>query len=681
MYSKIQKTILVLILTVAFAAFRNSKVQADTNSFITIVNPIRLSSYTKDPVASLNAEYLAIQKRNLPATWLLTYDVISKPDLSSVFAEMNDKQELGIFLEVTPDFSRSSNIQYNQTNSWHRATSLFLSGYSQEDRKKLIDTVFLKFKEKFGYYPKSIGAWWVDSYSLSYMKEKYGIIGVLGISDQYDLDGYQVWGTFWSTPYYPNKINAALSAQNSADKLDVVAFRWAPRDPINGYLSPTKRQASLYSTQDYGSVGLSADYFKKLVGLYLLQNQFNKFGQATIGLESDYSPDFYSGFYSTWLDYVQDFQKKGVNITSMNQFSDWYRSHFPDISPTHVIDTGDLLGKPERVFWVQNSRYRIGLLYNKEGYACKVIDFRVYPEDLEEPFYKSPNKQYNLSINLPFIIDSVIDKNNTWEFNTGRLASVKQVSDNLELIFKKGKIIFSENSIVITGIKVSKIIFESKQIDVRKNAYEIKLSPRQNFYVGRQGLEFKDYSLNIPFTIEYKIEKYKIPIAIAIVVFGIWMLYIFRIKKIHKRYLLFVVILGIIFFGLFLFIQTNKKYYISQTEADALSVLSRFPQGKVLVYDKDCLKCSFVTPFKPAAAAGKKGYIARYSNQPTVADFSFVTAYDSKTAGKILKDLNIKYVYLAKYESYTEYLPYPPEDIGLKKVYENANAEMFEVLK
>lgn len=671
-------TVLLGIIVCLFLGFANTtNAKVSSNSFITIVNPVRLSAYTKEPEVSIKAEYNEVQKRNLPATWLLTYDIIANPELASLFAEMNNRQELGVFLEVTQKFSESSNVKYNKTNSWHRATSLFLSGYSQQDRKKLIDTIFTKFKGKFGYYPKSVGAWWVDSYSLSYMKEKYQIIGVLGISDQYDLDGYQVWGTFWSTPFYPSKVNAALPAQNTQDKLDIVTFRWAPRDPLNGYLSPTRDQASLYSTQDYGRLSLGNDYFNKLLELYSTRSPLNQFGQVTVGLEADYSPDFYSGIYSTWLDYVEGLEQEGIIITSMNRFAEWYRSSFRELSPSQLIQTDDLLGLVKKVFWFQNTRYRIGLLYNKESYASEVIDLRVYPEDLEEPFYKAPNKQYNLSINLPYIVDSVIDKNNTWKFNVGKLRSVEQKSGNLELVFEKGKIIFSENSITASKIKIPKMILESKQLDVSDNNGVVKLSTGQNFYVDSAGLTFKDYSFNIPFTIEYKIEKYKISIAIAIAILGMEVLYVVRTKKIDKKYLLVIVMLGIAVVGLYFLIQANKKYYVSQIEADALSVLLRFPQGKVLVYDKDCLKCSFVTPLKPAAAAGRKGYVEKYSNQPTVADFTFVTAPNSKSANKILKDLNIKYVYLAKYEGYIEYLPYPPEDIGLKRIYENANAEIW----
>ena len=133
-----------------------SKVSAQDlgKSFITIVNPVRFSSYTKDPALSLRKEYEEVSDRNLPATWLLTYDAITNESLFNVISLMDNKQEFGIFLEVTENFSNASKVQYNKTNSWHHANALFLSGYKQEDRKKLIDKVFLEFKNKLGYYPK-----------------------------------------------------------------------------------------------------------------------------------------------------------------------------------------------------------------------------------------------------------------------------------------------------------------------------------------------------------------------------------------------------------------------------------------------------------------------------------------------------------------------------------------------
>ena len=99
----------------------------------------------------------------------------------------------------------------------------------------------------------------------------------------------------------------------------------------------------------------------------------------------------------------------------------------------------------------------------------------------------------------------------------------------------------------------------------------------------------------------------------------------------------------------------------------------------MLVYSRDCLKCDF-TNEKPAAAAGKKGYIAKYSKQPVFYDTKSQVADTSSEARQILKNEKIKFIYLPRYESYIEMLPYLPQDLGLRRIYENANAEIWEVL-
>src|SRR3989344_8201064 len=83
---------------------------AFAQEFLTIVNPVRISTYTKDPVLSLQAEYAQVDYRNLPATWLLTYDVLKNQRMVSAFSDFNKQQEFGIFLEVSADFADDSEI-------------------------------------------------------------------------------------------------------------------------------------------------------------------------------------------------------------------------------------------------------------------------------------------------------------------------------------------------------------------------------------------------------------------------------------------------------------------------------------------------------------------------------------------------------------------------------------------
>lgn len=665
----------ISFLCLSFLLFSGSisLVEANQTSYITIVNPVRISEYTKNPGESIKAEYLEIQKRNFPATWLLTYDVISNSELVSVFKTMDQKQEFGVFLEVTQNFSNAAKVAYNKTGSWHYANSLFLSGYTQEDRIKLIDISFKKFKEQFGYFPKSVGGWWVDSYSLSYMQKKYGIIGVLGVSDQYDLDGYKVWGTYWSTPYYPNKINSALPASSIKSKLDVVTFRWALRDPLNGYRSPNVfMQPSLYSIQDYSRIGESHDYFEKLVRVYTNNNLGNKFSHATIGLEADFSPDFYKGLYSVWLDSVIELGNEGVVVSSMQEFASFYRKTFNEISPSHLIVSDDLLGTNSIALWYQNPKYRIGLVYDRQTLDSEIVDFRIYPTNFIEPFYKQPNKQFSLSINLPFILDTVIDKKHRWRFNVGRIMQMS----NERVIFEKGEINFNDDNLSVSGINIPSFVISSKQLASVNVHGKIMLSPRSDYFVGKDGLFVREVSIDIPFVLESKIQRYRIFIAF----FTIASIFIFKLLFDKKRNVFKSLITGLsVFLAFYLLLQSQKYYYVSQTEVDALSVLARLPEGKVLVYDKDCLRCVFENE-KPAAAAGKKNYVGQISGHQTIANLSFILAENSHIAKQILAGNAIKYVYLTRYESYIEHLPYNSDELGLVKIYENGNSEIWEVL-
>lgn len=628
------------------------RIFAADKSFITIVNPQRISEYTKDYLGSFNAEVNEVELRNLSATWPITYDVLTKPDFVGALKNLNKDQELGIFLEITPMFAKDANVAYNKTDSWHRATSLFLSGYSQDDRKKLIDTVFSRFKQTFGYYPKSVGSWWTDAFSLSYMQKTYGITGTLSVSDQYDLDGYQVWGTWWSVPYYPNSINAAEPAQSKKNKLDIVTFRWAARDPLNGHTSPSKFTASMYSPQDYGTIGIDNSYFDHLIQTFAVRQLQNTFGHATVGLEGDMGEQAYASTFATQMETMKNMSLNNeVSILTMKEFSSWYQKSFPDLSPRHMILADDLIGvQNKKAIWMQTPFYRIGLTYDAVTQKIQVIDIRTYQENFIEPFFTSPNKQLSLSVNLPFLVDSVIEPNTIQTLNLGRL---KEVNKDLSLTFEKGTIRFQND----------KIIFPQKILYLR-SAFPIPPS----------GITYKDYSLTIPFAIKRRFpfppEYFLVPL---IIIAGI-------VIALLKKKGIILVVGSIILLGIAsILVFPDYKFYVSQTEIDGLQVLKRLPPGKVLVYDKNCLKCTFSSQYKPAAAAGKKSYVSIYSGKPTDMDLDFLLSKTSSEARKILQNNKIKYVYLAKYENYIESLPYLPQDLGLTRIYENANAEIWRV--
>ena len=128
------KKIILLLIIYNLFLFSPSKVLAqESEKYITIVNPVRISKYSKSPVDSLKNEYSVINKLELPATWLLTYDALNNKDGVEVIKEMDKFQEIGLFLEITPSFATDAGVEYHNSGSWHHANSVFLSGYTQQN--------------------------------------------------------------------------------------------------------------------------------------------------------------------------------------------------------------------------------------------------------------------------------------------------------------------------------------------------------------------------------------------------------------------------------------------------------------------------------------------------------------------------------------------------------------------
>lgn len=651
------------------------------NAFITLVNPVRISAYTKDLVESLASEYSEVSKRNLPATWLFTYDVLVNPEVSDFVKQMDQKQDLGIFLEVTPNFAKSASVAYNKTDSWHRSNSIFLSGYSQEDRKKLIGVVFEKFKANFGYYPKSVGAWWVDSFSLNWMKEKYNITSTLGCADQFYTDGYSLWGQYWSTPFYPSKNHAGMPARNIETKLDIVALQWAARDPFNGY---SGEHSSAYSTQDYHTLGLSDSYFEDLIKLYALKHK-NQFGQITVGLEGDFPAETYHGLYAKQLDIIQKISiQENITITNMKDFSEWYRQTFTDISPAQIIETKDLLGQDKTVVWYQSPAYRIGLIFDSESQEIKFIDWRIYQDNFQEPFYLTPNTQLNLYINTPSLIDQISDPQSIWKISTkgifssgGEAQKFSIYFDNVPfLTFEKDKLTFrADNLNLPSAIKKSALLKLNKFPDTTE------VSITEHWLTPPKGMTFRSLPPEVFYLLNsYNLSKPNTQKRLLVILFiALFSSMVIYKRKFYKKGTFRII--GMVFLtGSILILIFNLRIYsVSQAEMDALLHLKALESGKVIVYDQTCLKCTWHSPNMPAAFANIRIYVSQISQKLIVYNRSIFVAETRPLGKKQLDKLKAKYIYLVKYENYTETLPFSPGDYNVELIYENANAQIWRV--
>ena len=648
------------------------------DKFITIINPIRISEYSTNPLQSIKNQYTEVQARDLKATWLLTYDVLINQDIVEVVDSFDQQQELGLFLEITPQLTRNVGIVYPETDSWHRANVLFLSGYELRERKVLIDKLFKEYKDKFGKYPLSVGAWWIDAYSLNYMKSKYDIKAILVCADQFSTDGYQIWGQNWSLPYIPSRQHPAIPADGTENDSGVVAIQWAMRDPLNGYQTPSGMRASLYSTQDYFTLNLNDQYLKDLAEVYLYNSA--PISQLTLGLEGDFEPNTYKeGNYIKYLDLAKELQVSGVQVVKMSEYSKWYRSR-NYTNPIQIIQTKDILKSDKTVIWYQSSQYRVGMVYDFSTF--EILDLRFYDQAYLDPYTNQKNYYLDLEINLPSIIDSVSNSNEKIVIPRHVLST--QVNDSVLMINfdENQKIKFEKSRIVFTGLDNW---IESKIPDLTHKNDQFVLTNQTKQTDNTQS--FLSQQLNAKISSK---KIFAVAIIIALIV-GIGFLSLLM-KKVYLYYFSKILLI-ILTLSILVFILYNQPlfqtYSINLEEIAAIKKISNFHNAKVLVSSNKCVNCQLDSIYQPLFLTGQRSYISKLSNQnvyksdllPTTTNEKHIleAKYTRQQLYEYLSRSGANYIYLVKYGSYEEVLPYSPGDLGVEKIFNNAHVQIWRI--
>lgn len=315
------------------------------NRYAVLVNPVRGRDLWLDKTLKpIKDQYNLARKYAVPVTWLLQYDVLLDKELLSEIDNFYKNQEKGVFLEVSPAFAGQARVIYPHAVPWFNPRAVFLSGYPQSDRRRLIDKLFSEFKLKFGFYPKSVGAWWIDSYSLNYMKEEYGIKSAMIVADQKTTDNYGVWGQLWGMSFYPAKANVLVPANSLNNKLDIVMIQWAQRDPLLAYgEGPAISNFSLQAN-DYIRQGKDTRYFGDLTNVYL--DCKNPVGQITVGLETGIESVGYLNEYENQLKYLSGLSN--IDIVTMSQFADKFSQVFPKFPEQFIINHGWILKSDSR---------------------------------------------------------------------------------------------------------------------------------------------------------------------------------------------------------------------------------------------------------------------------------------------------------------------------------------------
>jgi hypothetical protein len=428
--SNLNKVIIILFIFLIPQVFFPQQIHAaDPPAFVTIVHPIRnRNTWAVQTIDALKKQIAMTDIKHLPATYLLQYDTLHDQEIIDTLKHSSNINEVGLFLEVSENLATEAHVPYLIGNGdWARPDKVFFSGYTPSERKRMADTSIQTFQEKFGFIPHSIGAWYIDPQTLSYLHTTYGITASLICSDQYSTDKYHLWGQYWGVPFYPSQYNTLTPAQYTKTKLNVVMTQWALRDPFSAY--GTGVDASTYSLQanDYHGEAhaFTTSYFTSLFSMYAY-NPHNQFGQVTVGLEAGSDPSSTEEL-SRQIEFINgEFQQKKISVVTMSVFADWYQKTFPELSPAHTISNDLTDSSITHTVWYMSPTYRVNIT-EKNG-QVDIRDLRRYRDEYLERDYLLADKRPVLYRTIPADIDSLVIH------NTKHIASASSILEHVELL-------------------------------------------------------------------------------------------------------------------------------------------------------------------------------------------------------------------------------------------------------
>ena len=133
----------------------------------------RIDAITDDILYKTTESELASMLQNgLNGTFLLQYDALIDPKYQELMRSLPANFEVGAWWEITQPHVEAAGMTWRGRYPWDwHANVGFATGYTPQEREKLVDAYMKKFKDVFGKYPASVGSWFIDAHTLKYLAD------------------------------------------------------------------------------------------------------------------------------------------------------------------------------------------------------------------------------------------------------------------------------------------------------------------------------------------------------------------------------------------------------------------------------------------------------------------------------------------------------------------------------
>lgn len=276
--------------------------------------------------------------------------------------------------------------------------------FSMEDKIRIVDDVFGKFYDTFGFYPESTGSYYMDADLTNYIKSKYPSVKcAVATCWEEGPKAYHTCNNSWYTlfdggpwnPWIPSKQNTHAPAANEEEDSGIVAIPHLSRDLIacydgNGSNFGTHPQnvlrGMIYDTKtwEYPYLYNIIDQYRALAKyndgysynmMFVGPGWLNKMGRW----EAPY--ELLKKSYEDGMAYYGELKKEGkLKDLTMAEFADYYRAKKPYKEPECALWRDILYGSDKQVFWYADPYMRACINMDQGG---AVVDLRPYVAKLD----------------------------------------------------------------------------------------------------------------------------------------------------------------------------------------------------------------------------------------------------------------------------------------------------------
>jgi len=380
---------LLLVFSFFFSSAKPVDSKADKPKIVNIINFIRLIE-PKDPKITEDVLYQTVVSQiemmsayKLGGTFLLQYDALMDPRYQSLLKKLpKDSFEIGAWWELPQPLIEKAGLKWRGRFPWDwHADVGFSTGYTPEERERIIDVYMSDFKKVFGYYPKSVASWFIDAHSLNYMYEKYKIVASANCKDQYGTDGYTLWGGYWNQAYYPSKLNSYMPAQNEKNQTPVPIFRMLGSDPLRQYDTgiSTTWQGVITLEPVYPEAGGSEKWVKWFLNEFV-QGESMEFNYVQAGQENSFTWDAMKKGFEIQLPLIAKLRDENkVRVETLEESGRWFKKNYKVTPATSFTINNDLVDSDLKTVWFNSRYYRLNLLWEMGN--LRIRDIHLFDED------------------------------------------------------------------------------------------------------------------------------------------------------------------------------------------------------------------------------------------------------------------------------------------------------------